>query len=173
MEVMILANHAATVTPAFAYTDLDYSPRGYSCDTLIGDEGCPEPAFVDYRDNPEYDDRTYKCQEHAPAFPDTFHVYDVYFDWEAGLSGGERRVVTGVIARGVNEALLLYRAFVGSSRLVEDSLGDQSSDDEAGEWNENVMLIDERATEEQFLDYIESAIALDKALAPSFEDFVE
>lgn len=174
MEVLILADYTATATQAFAYGGLDYSPRGFACDTseeVHGvDQACPNPAFVDYRENPEYEDGTYKCQEHAPAFPDVFRSYDVYFDWEHD-GGVERRVVTNVIARGEHEALLLYKAFVNDSKLVE---GDSDTSDElSDDWNAEAMLMSERESETTFLDYIERAISLDATLEASFEDLFE
>lgn len=74
---------AATPAPAkrlrYVY-DLEYAPRGFGCDTLLTDADaenvlyCPEAAWIDYREHKKYDDRTYKCAEHAA--PSLFEALD-------------------------------------------------------------------------------------------------
>ncbi len=164
MSVMDVAE-----TVSFAYVDLEYAPKGFACDTRIGEDvWCPARATIDYRRRHEYEDHTYKCDEHAPAVPDVFRVYDVYFDWEpCGRDIHERRVVTGVIARGVNEALLLYRSAVNSSQLAGEC---EAAAHGLDDWNASVDELPQSVTEDDFLDYLDDAVRRDKALAPWFED---
>lgn len=153
----------------YALIELEHAPNGFACEGKIGRAFCRNEAWVAYRETPE-SPRTYKCAECAPGVPDLYRTYDVYFDWSpSGKRNGERRVVTGIIARCEAEALMLYRAFVDRSKLVEAPVRTKIADER---WNESVMLIDESADEDQFLDMVRRACDGDSNLRRSFEDIL-
>jgi len=157
---------------AYALFGLEYAPKGFACDTKRGRGWCRKPALVAYAENPELpDDHTYKCEDDAPGFPDVFYVYDVYFDWNPRHERtGERRVVTGVIARCEPEALVLYQAFVDRSKLVDAPTRTRIDGED---WNESVHFVRADATEEQFLDFVRAAIDGDAQCRAYFADVLD